>query len=47
MAEQLVKIVYAKWEEAPGAYDNRIKRETWYKGANQANQVKRSRAVIT
>jgi hypothetical protein len=37
IAEQLIKIVYTKWEEAPRACDNRIKRETWYKGADQAN----------
>jgi hypothetical protein len=47
MAEQLIKVIYAKWEEAPGACDNRIKKETWHKGANRANRVKRSGVVIT
>jgi hypothetical protein len=47
MAEQLVEVVHAKWEEAPGACDNGMKRETWHEGADRANRVRRSGAVVT
>jgi hypothetical protein len=47
MTEQLVEVVYAKWEEAPGACDNGMKRDTWTEGADRANQVRKVGAVVT
>jgi hypothetical protein len=47
IVEQLVKVVYAKWEEALGACDNRIKRDIWHIGVVRANGVRRNGAPVT
>ena len=47
MIEQLVEVVHAKWEEAPGACDNGIKRDIWHIGVVRANRVRRNGAPVT
>ena len=47
MTKALVEVVHQKWQEAPGACDNGMKRETWHIGADQANRVRRTGAPVT